>query len=173
MVLRSGVKKSHLWVLIAAILTLCNNAIIETSIPVPEESIDQKEYLISLFNKDRKGRSLGEIYLDESLNEIAQEHTDYMITKGYYSHYTQDGRDPSDRAREANFTYVVREIIEKGNSIDGVHTYFINNRLNLNIILNSQHTRAGIGINTNPSGALIVTVLFSTRDFENYPYKEE
>ena len=61
-----GVERTHptLWLLIMALVTVSNNAIIETAMDLPEEGIDQAEYLISLFNQDRNARSLGQIYLD-------------------------------------------------------------------------------------------------------------
>lgn len=96
-----------------------------------------------------------------------------MIKNNYYSHYTLEGFDPLDRAHKHNFTYVVREVIENGKTIDGVYLNLKKNAANFNIVLRQQHTRAGIGIGKNPQGVMIVTMVLSTRDFELYPYQPQ
>ena len=68
-----------------------------------------------------------------------------------YSHYTKDGSSPIDRAEEANFTYTVRQVIQRGQNIPQIYDFLIKSAGNFENIMDPQNTRVGVGIarNTN------------------------
>ena len=43
---------------------------------------------------------------DPELTEVARKHSADMFARGYFAHYTPEGRDPFDRMREANVRFV-------------------------------------------------------------------
>ena len=54
-------------------------------------------------NAARAEHGLPSLHRDPRLDAIAQAHADDMITRGYYSHDTPDGIDPSGRAAQAGY----------------------------------------------------------------------
>lgn len=71
-------------------------------------SIDKKsqEKMIELINKERQKAGLPQVYYDESLTLLAQEHAKDMLERGYFSHYTPEGFSPFDRMEQSNIEYL-------------------------------------------------------------------
>ena len=142
--------------------------------PTSSDSVEeQRQFLLYHLNAEREKKGTFSLYIDESLNDLAQSHNDYMISEEHYSHYTREGLDPKDRAEAANFTYPVRELIGKGATLTEVHEYLVSYEINYVNIINKQHTRVGIGIGVAPNDVIVVTMVFSTRDFLLFPYTED
>ena len=49
--------------------------------------------------------NLGDLYLDDHLNNISQAHAQDMLDRNYFAHYSPEGEGPGDRALKANFNY--------------------------------------------------------------------
>ena len=93
-----------------------------------------------------------------------------MVDRNYFSHYTPEGKSPSDRAKDAGFTASVGENIAYGPSLSGVHTQLKNSPGHFENSNRKKWTRVGFGIvPVNNNNALYLTVMFSTRDFQKYP----
>lgn len=58
-------------------------------------------------NKERTSRGIAPLSMDTSLQQLARTYAQYMLEKGYFSHYTPAGLSPFDRMNNANiqFTY--------------------------------------------------------------------
>lgn len=58
-------------------------------------------------NNERTSREIAPLTMDASLQQLARNYAQYMLQKGYFSHYTPDGLSPFDRMNKANiqFTY--------------------------------------------------------------------
>ena len=67
--------------------------------PTSSDSVEeQRQFLLYHLNAEREEKGTFPLYIDESLNDLAQSHNDYMIREEHYSHYTREGLDPKDRA---------------------------------------------------------------------------
>lgn len=73
-----------------------------TNISVDRESEIEMLYLL---NKERVSAGLSSVEGDPTLVEIARKHCSDMFERGYFSHYTPEGRSPFDRMAEGNIEY--------------------------------------------------------------------
>jgi uncharacterized protein YkwD len=56
-----------------------------------------REMALDLANQDRSRRGLSTLRADTLLSRAAQRHAEDMLRRGYFSHYSPEGRTPSDR----------------------------------------------------------------------------
>lgn len=56
-------------------------------------------------NEKRKEAGLGEVKFDQSLTSVARAHCTDMFVRGYFSHYTPEGKSPFDRMGEADIRF--------------------------------------------------------------------
>jgi len=56
-----------------------------------------------LVNRQRRKKGLGSLKLDKKLSGIARAHSRDMATRGYFSHYSPDGKDFSSRYDAGGF----------------------------------------------------------------------
>lgn len=70
------------------------------------DSNSEKE-MFNLVNEERKKAGLQPVGEDPSLREVARNHCTDMLARGYFSHYTPEGKSPFDRMAEGDvqFTY--------------------------------------------------------------------
>lgn len=61
---------------------------------------DDRNLILSLTNEARANVSVIPLVLDDSLNNAAQLHAQDMFDNNYFSHYSLDGRTPTDRCGE-------------------------------------------------------------------------
>ena len=59
----------------------------------------QRNYLLTLLNAMRAENGADPLYLDDQLNQISQAHSQDMVDRNYFSHFTPEGKSPSDRAK--------------------------------------------------------------------------
>ncbi|MSQ83697.1 MAG: CAP domain-containing protein [Myxococcales bacterium] len=80
-----------------------------------------RQKLLDLTNAERNKVGLAALQLDETLNKIAQHHSDDMGQKGYFAHNSPDGEGPGDRAKKFGWTKGIGENIASNLSIEGAH----------------------------------------------------
>lgn len=56
-------------------------------------------------NSQRSSKGIGKLTLDQTLTSVARAHCKNMFSKGYFSHYTPDGKSPFDRMAEADIQF--------------------------------------------------------------------
>lgn len=56
-------------------------------------------------NSQRASKGIGALTLDQALTAVARAHCKDMFAKGYFSHYTPDGKSPFDRMAEADIQF--------------------------------------------------------------------
>ena len=61
--------------------------------------------MLALLNKERTSRGIPALVEDEPLRGVARAHCTDMFQRGYFSHYTPEGKSPFDRMGEANITF--------------------------------------------------------------------
>lgn len=71
-------------------------------------SIDQQaeQKMIEMVNSEREKRGLSPVVKNNLLTEVGRKHCEDMFKRGYFSHYTPEGRTPFDRMAEADIVFV-------------------------------------------------------------------
>ena len=75
-----------------------------TSSDVRDSSTWQYE-ILSLTNKEREKNGLGKLVWNSTLAQAAAEHTEDMISRGYFAHNTPDKLSPFDRMKSLGIKY--------------------------------------------------------------------
>jgi len=71
---------------------------------VREDQEAEKE-MINLVNSEREKKGLGNLNSNQSLKQVAVEHCMDMLNRGYFSHYTLEGKSPFDRMTEIDIDF--------------------------------------------------------------------
>jgi uncharacterized protein YkwD len=99
-----------------------NNSPLLTFTTVPEEdkgSIDlhftyangkedkySEDIMLLMINAQRTSRNLPALVANKKLAEVALSHAQDMLKKGYFSHFSLNGKSPFDRMNDANVVYL-------------------------------------------------------------------
>jgi uncharacterized protein YkwD len=81
---------------------------------VGEGQVAQENEVIRLTNVERAKKGCGKVKLNTKLRTAIRGHTQDMANKNYFSHDSQDGRSPWDRAKSAGYQTPIGENIAKG-----------------------------------------------------------
>ncbi len=126
-----------------------------------EEMPDLEAEMLELVNEERTSRGLKPLEADPEMREVAILHSKDMFERGYFSHYTPDGKDPFDRMREMNVTFrTAGENLALAPTLDIAHTGLMNSPGHCANILKPQYGRVGIGIVRGGRHGLMVTQKF-------------
>lgn len=157
------------------VIIACTVLFVLTSINCqePSSSADlaaRRNYLLNLINQVRASQNLGlgPLYLDVALNGLAQAHSVDMVKRGFFSHTNPSGLNAQQRATAAGFNYSVGENIAYGQSLASVHLALMRSAPHFANTINANWTRVGVGI-FNKGTIIYITIVFSTRDFTQYP----
>jgi len=63
--------------------------------------------MLTLINNERKDRGLDELTFDDELAKVGERHCLDMFARGYFSHYTLEGKTPFDRMDSAKIFYLI------------------------------------------------------------------
>ena len=66
---------------------------------------EQELEMFSLINNEREKENLESLFEDQSLREVARDHCTDMLERGYFSHYTPEGRSPFDRMAKNDIVF--------------------------------------------------------------------
>lgn len=104
---------------------------------------------------------------DDTIAEIAREHSKDMADRNYYSHDTPEGEDFSDRFKRRGLSGAGGENIYCGTNLDAFQAYdgWVNSKGHRNIMLGGNYNYLGVGAayNKNSEWGLYFT--------QNYAYK--
>lgn len=116
---------------------------VENTVPVPE----LEAQMLELVNQERTSRGLKPVAADPGLTEVARRHSADMFARGFFSHYTPEGKDPFDRMRDANVRFrTAGENLALAPTLQIAHTGLMNSPGHRANILNPNFGRLGIGI---------------------------
>ena len=115
-----------------------------TNISVRE---DLEEKMIELVNEERSKQGLKNLKADPELTAVARAHSRDMFVRGYFSHYTPEGKDPFDRMRAAGIKFLVAgENLALAQTLSIAHQGLMNSPGHRENILRPGFGRIGIGI---------------------------
>lgn len=112
-----------------------------------KERPDLEAKMIELLNKERVKRGLNPLKPDPELKKVAINHSKDMFARGYFSHYTPEGKDPFDRMRNAGVKFsAAGENLALAQTLEIAHTGLMNSPGHRENILRPNFGRIGIGI---------------------------
>jgi uncharacterized protein YkwD len=116
--------------------------------PFNDGQSSKRETVCQLVSKFRASYGLGPVALSLNLNYAAQLHAQDMLSKGYFSHDSPDGRDAGDRIRAftASFKTWGENIADGYSSAEDVFDGWINSPGHRATILQPAFKYMGIGL---------------------------
>jgi uncharacterized protein YkwD len=122
---------------------------------------DLEAEMLRLVNEERTKRGLKALLPDTALVPVARAHSQDMFARGYFSHYTPEGKDPFDRMKAAGIKYYsAGENLALGQTLKICHEGLMNSPGHKANILNSSYGRLGIGILDGGSYGLMISQEF-------------
>ncbi len=130
---------------------------VEETEPLPE----LEARMLEMVNEERREAGLRPLAPDPELTEVARKHSADMFARGYFAHYTPEGRSPFDRIREANVRYrTAGENLALAPTLPIAHNGLMNSPGHRANILHRDFGRVGIGIMDGGFRGLMVTQNF-------------
>ena len=130
---------------------------VEAATPAP----DLEARMLELVNRERAANGLRPVEADPEMREVARKHSADMFARGYFSHYTPDGKSPFDRMREDGVRFrTAGENLALAPTLEIAHNGLMNSPGHRENILRPQFGRLGIGILDGGRAGLMVTQKF-------------
>ena len=122
---------------------------------------DLEMKMLALVNQERTKLGLKPLQWDPELVPVARSHSQDMFSRGYFSHYTLEGKDPFDRMKAAGIKYFsAGENLALGPSLSICHEGLMNSPGHRANILNPTYGRVGIGILDGGAYGLMISQEF-------------
>ena len=122
---------------------------------------DLEAEMLNLVNAERIKRGLKPVVADPQLVPVARSHSHDMFSRGYFSHYTPEGKDPFDRMKAAGIKYYsAGENLALGQTLKICHQGLMNSPGHRANILNPTYGRLGIGILDGGTYGLMISQEF-------------
>jgi uncharacterized protein YkwD len=120
--------------------------------------------MVVLINERRAEAGCGPVVANDKLAQAATGHSADMAAKEYFSHNSQDGSSPWDRAKRAGYQWPSAENIAAGNaSAQATMNQLMNSPGHKANILNCSHKAVGVGRATGGPYRYYWTQLFGSR----------
>jgi len=97
-----------------------DNVLIKSFLAIEDPELDTQKIARDIHwsvNEQRDLHGLNPVAWNPSLSEIAKKHSQDMIDRIYYSHYSPEGKDVADRYEDANFKCEIS--IQDGKTLRG------------------------------------------------------
>ena len=122
---------------------------------------DLEARMLVLVNEERTKRGLKPLVADPELVPVARAHSVDMFARGYFSHYTPEGKDPFDRMKKAGIKYYsAGENLALGQTLRICHDGLMNSPGHRANILNPSYGRLGVGILDGGAYGLMISQEF-------------
>ncbi len=121
---------------------------VDLKFTVADPVIDGKAEIemLRLVNEERTLRGLPELVMDETLREIARQHSVDMFQRGYFGHQDPEGNTPFDRLQAGGASFIIAgENIAIAPTISIAHKGLMDSPGHRENILRPQFGRIGIG----------------------------
>lgn len=108
---------------------------------------DLEAEMLVMVNEERKKAGLQPLRADPELTTVARSHSNDMFSRGYFSHYTPEKKDPFDRMKAAKVRFLsAGENLALGQTLEICHEGLMNSPGHRANILHPAFGRVGIGI---------------------------
>ncbi len=106
-----------------------------------------EEQMLAWVNDERRAAGLQPLVMDDRLRALARQHSQDMLRRAYFSHYTPDGLSPFDRMNVANIRFeAAGENLAEAPTLRLAHRGLMNSPGHRANILSPSFDRVGIGI---------------------------
>jgi uncharacterized protein YkwD len=113
----------------------------------PVAKSDLEAEMLEMVNNERVKVGLHPLKADPELTIVARAHSRDMFARGYFSHYTPEGKDPFDRMRAARVRFITAgENLAMGRTLSICHKGLMNSPGHRANILRPAFGRLGIGV---------------------------
>lgn len=113
----------------------------------PVTKSDLEIEMLEMVNTERMKAGLHPLKADPELTMVARAHSHDMFARGYFSHYSPEGKDPFDRMRAAQVRFITAgENLAMGRTLSICHKGLMNSPGHRANILRPAFGRLGIGI---------------------------
>lgn len=117
--------------------------------------------MLSLINKEREKAGLNQLEFDEVFARVARKHSRDMFARGYFSHYTPEGKSPFDRIRKEDLRFkIAGENLALAQTLNLAHEGLMESPGHKANILHRSFNRVGIGILDGGIYGIMVTQNF-------------
>ncbi|MDP2632605.1 MAG: CvpA family protein [Candidatus Curtissbacteria bacterium] len=107
---------------------------------------EAERIMLELVNTEREKIGVKSLVWDEDRAKVAREHSGDMYARGYFSHFSPEGKDVGERLDEAGIDYTVAgENLALAPDVNRAHTGFINSPGHKRNILDPAFRKIGIG----------------------------
>lgn len=115
-------------------------------------------------NDERADHGLPALRARADLSEVARQHSEDMIDRGFFNHVNPDGEDPFDRLRDAGVTYnIAGENIAWNNHPNAAEVAvegWMESEGHRENMLRESFTHTGVGVATSEDGRHFFTQVF-------------
>jgi uncharacterized protein YkwD len=109
-----------------------------------------EQQMFDLVNQERLKSGAGELAWDENLAKVARDYAEDMWERKYFSHYSPDGEDVSDRLQKANISYfIVGENLALAPTVSTAMIGLLNSEKHRRNMLDVNFEKVGIGVMDN------------------------
>lgn len=122
---------------------------VELKFTVANPTVDSEaeEEMLRLLNEEREKEGLESLVMDEQLRELARDYSKDMLQRGYFSHYTLEGKSPFDRMEDNGISYTYAgENLALAPSVELAHQGLMNSPGHKANILSPNFGAIGIGV---------------------------
>jgi uncharacterized protein YkwD len=131
----------------------------KVSSPIVRPDLERK--MLELVNMERAKRNLKPLKPDPQLREVARSHSRDMFKRGYFSHFSIEGKDPFDRIRKAKIPFLAAgENLALSPNLKIAHQGLMESPGHKANILHPAFGRVGIGILDGGTYGIMVTQNF-------------
>lgn len=118
--------------------------------------------MINLVNQERTSRGLSALTYEPKLQTVARGHSADMLKRGYFSHYSPEGKTVADRAEAEGVDFlVIGENLAYAPSLETAHQGLMNSPGHRANILSTDYHKIGIGIANAYEYGLMFTQVFT------------
>jgi uncharacterized protein YkwD len=122
---------------------------------------DLETRMLEMVNRERAAASLPPVRADEEMRAVARSHSTDMFARGYFSHYTPEGKSPFDRIQDAGYRFrTAGENLAIAPTLELAHDGLMKSPGHRANILRPQFGRLGIGIIDGGIHGVMVTQNF-------------
>ncbi len=105
-----------------------------------------EKIMFDLVNKERVSQGIAPLVWNESLASVGRAHSKDMFERGYFSHYSPEGKDVGDRLEQAGIGYsFAGENLALAPNVQRAHTGLMNSEGHRRNILDPAFKKVGIG----------------------------
>jgi uncharacterized protein YkwD len=127
----------------------------------PKNREDLEAQMLVMVNKERREAGLPDLKPDPELAKVARAHSKDMFARGYFSHFTLEGKTLADRLRAGHVSYLnAGENLALAPTIRLAHSNLMNSPGHRANILHKNFGRLGIGVLDGGIRGLMVTQNF-------------